>query len=103
MGESKSNETIAITVEFRCVLIPKEVLGKMLMKNSGGLEMLFSNERKLNLTIPLADESGARSNVAFLVRHLCDTVMKDPRKELFVLDDTVYVYRADFRMLCPAF
>lgn len=53
--------------------------------------MLFSHERKLSLTIPAKDEDGARSNIAFLVRHLCDTVMKDPRKELFVLDDTVYV------------
>ena len=36
-------------------------------------------------------DNGSRSNIAFLVRYLCDTVMKDPRKELFVLDDTVYV------------
>lgn len=53
--------------------------------------MLFSNERKLSLTIPAKDDNGSRSNIAFLVRYLCDTVMKDPRKELFVLDDTVYV------------
>jgi ubiquitin related modifier 1 len=53
--------------------------------------MLFSNERKLSLTIPTKDDNGSRSNIAFLVRYLCDTVMKDPRKELFVLDDTVYV------------
>lgn len=51
--------------------------------------MLFSNERKLSFTIPAKDENGTRPNIAFLVRHLCDTVMKDPRKELFVLDDTV--------------
>lgn len=51
--------------------------------------MLFSNERKLALTIPAKNEDGTRSNIEFLVRHLCDTVMKDPRKELFVLDDTV--------------
>ena len=51
--------------------------------------MLFSNQRKLSLTIPVKDENGTRSNIAFLVRHLCDAVMKDPRKELFVLDDTV--------------
>jgi len=57
---------------------------------SGGLEMLFSNERKLSLAIPAKDEDGAPSTVAFLVRHLCHTVMKDPRKELFVLDNTVY-------------
>ena len=53
--------------------------------------MLFANERKLSLKIPAKDASGSRSNIAFLVRHLCETVMKDPRKELFVLDDTVCV------------
>lgn len=63
----------------------------MLTNASGGLEMLFANERKLSLKIPAKDDSGSRSNIAFLVRHLCETVMKDPRKELFVLDDTVCV------------
>ncbi|KAK3209788.1 hypothetical protein GRF29_44g601633 [Pseudopithomyces chartarum] len=72
MSQAKSDDKISITVEF-----------------SGGLEMLFSNERKLSLTIPAKDDNGSRSNIAFLVRYLCDTVMKDPRKELFVLDDTV--------------
>jgi ubiquitin related modifier 1 len=56
---------------------------------SGGLEILFSNQKKYNLSLPAKEESGAPANVAFLVRHLCDHVMKDPRKELFVLDDTV--------------
>ncbi|KAF2621134.1 phospholipase D/nuclease [Macroventuria anomochaeta] len=58
--------------------------------SSGGLELLFANQKKYALTIPSKDESGAPSNVAFLVRYLCDNVMKDPRKDLFVLDDTVY-------------
>ena len=53
--------------------------------------MLFDNQRKLSLKIPKKDDSGADSNVAFLVRHMCDNIMKDPRKELFVLDGTVYV------------
>ncbi|KAF1965942.1 ubiquitin related modifier 1 [Bimuria novae-zelandiae CBS 107.79] len=72
MSQAKDEDTVSITVEF-----------------SGGLEMLFANERKLSLTIPVKDENGERPNIAFLVRHLCDTIMKDPRKELFVLDDTV--------------
>ncbi|KAF2643716.1 ubiquitin related modifier 1 [Massarina eburnea CBS 473.64] len=71
MSDPKNDE-FAITVEF-----------------SGGLEMLFNNERKLSLKIPTKDDSGERSNVAFLVRYMCDNVIKDPRKELFVLDDTV--------------
>ncbi|KAF2821967.1 ubiquitin related modifier 1 [Ophiobolus disseminans] len=56
---------------------------------SGGLEILFGDQKKYSLLLPAKDESGAPANVAFLVRHLCDKVMKDPRKELFVLDDTV--------------
>lgn len=53
--------------------------------------MLFANERKLSLSIPVHDDAGAPSNVAYLVRHLCDNVMKDPRKDMFVLDGTVCV------------
>ncbi|KAH3905060.1 ubiquitin-related modifier [Parastagonospora nodorum] len=56
---------------------------------SGGLEILFGNQKKYALSVPEKDESGAPANVAFLVRYLCDNVMKDTRKELFVLDDTV--------------
>ncbi|KAF2503058.1 ubiquitin related modifier 1 [Lophium mytilinum] len=72
MSAASSEDVIPITVEF-----------------SGGLEMLFSNQRKLDFSIAAKDESGLNSNVAFLVRYLCDNVMKDPRKDLFVLDDTV--------------
>lgn len=61
----------------------------MLTPRSGGLELLFDNQKKYNLSIPRKDESGAPTNVAFLVRYLCDKVMKDPRKDMFVLDDTV--------------
>lgn len=51
--------------------------------------MLFSNQRKHELQIPTKDESGTPTNIAFLVRYLCEKVMKDHRKDLFVLDDTV--------------
>jgi ubiquitin related modifier 1 len=61
----------------------------MLMTYRGGLEILFGNQRQYSLSIPTKDESNAPATVAFLVRYLCDKVMKDPRKELFVLDDTV--------------
>ena len=53
--------------------------------------MLFSNQRKHEVKLPVKDESGSPANVAFLVRYLCDRLMKDPRKDMFVLDDTVYV------------
>lgn len=58
-------------------------------KRSGGLELLFANQKKYTLSIPSKNESGAPSNVAFLVKHLCDNVMKDPRKDMFVLDGSV--------------
>jgi ubiquitin related modifier 1 len=51
--------------------------------------MLFSNERKLSLSVPQKDEHGNSPNIAFLVRYLCERIMKDSRKELFVLDGTV--------------
>lgn len=51
--------------------------------------MLFSDQRKHQISLPTKDERGDRPNLAFLVRYLCDNVMKDQRKELFVMDDTV--------------
>jgi ubiquitin related modifier 1 len=60
-----------------------------LTPHSGGLELLFANQKKYSLSVPAKDESGAQANVAFLVRYLCDNLMKDPRKEMFVLDDSV--------------
>lgn len=57
--------------------------------NSGGLEMLFSNKRKHELSIPITEKSGSNPTIQHLVHYLCDTLMKDPRKELFVLDDSV--------------
>lgn len=51
--------------------------------------MLFSNQRKHQLSLPAKDEERTSANVAFLVRYLCAHVMDDERKELFVLDDTV--------------
>lgn len=59
------------------------------MDLSGGLEILFGNQKKRSLSLPAKDESGQPANIAFLVRHLCNKVMQDPRKELFILDDTV--------------
>lgn len=51
--------------------------------------MLFSNERKHALSLPVKDETGKRVNMAFLVNYLCRHLMKDRRKEMFVLDDTM--------------
>jgi ubiquitin related modifier 1 len=51
--------------------------------------MLFSNQRKHKVDIPEVDDKGNKPNITWLVQHLCDNVMQDSRKELFVLDDSV--------------
>jgi ubiquitin related modifier 1 len=51
--------------------------------------MLFSDERKHKISVPKQDEKGNKVTVGWLVDHLCQNVMKDTRKELFVLDDHV--------------
>ncbi|DAA79534.1 TPA_exp: hypothetical protein A8136_0307 [Trichophyton benhamiae CBS 112371] len=70
--DTKGNETLDITVEF-----------------TGGLEMLFSNKRVHKIALPSWDPSGSAANISFLVKYLIENVMKDPRKELFVVDDAV--------------
>jgi ubiquitin related modifier 1 len=52
--------------------------------------MLFSNQRKHHISLPATDEDGRAANLAFLIRYLCGHIMKDQRKDLFVLDGAVY-------------
>jgi hypothetical protein len=52
--------------------------------------MLFSDQRKHSLRVPAKDDKGNAVTVGWLVHHLCEEVMKDTRKEMFVLDDHVY-------------
>ncbi|KAK4043050.1 ubiquitin-related modifier 1 [Parachaetomium inaequale] len=56
---------------------------------SGGLEMLFDNQRRHSVSLPAVDASGKPATIAFLIDHLCRTLMKDPRAELFVLDNHI--------------
>ena len=53
--------------------------------------MLFSNERKHTVTLPARLPDGSHPNISFLVQYLVDNVMRDERKEFFVLEDNVYV------------
>jgi ubiquitin related modifier 1 len=55
----------------------------------GGLEMLFSDERKHHISIPAHDSKGDAVTVGWLVHHLCDVLMKDTRQDMFVLDGHV--------------
>ncbi|KAI1632071.1 ubiquitin related modifier 1 [Biscogniauxia mediterranea] len=53
---------------------------------SGGLEMLFSSQRRHSLSLP-ATHQGTPITIAYLINHLCNHTMKDTRKELFILDN----------------
>lgn len=55
--------------------------------------MLFSNERKHQVTLPGQTSDGSHPNIAFLLQYLVQNVMKDQRKELFILEGNVYVPR----------
>ncbi len=61
----------------------------LLTYSSGGLDALFSNQRKINLSLPARDEMEEPASMSFLIRHLCEHHMTDHRKEFFVLDDTM--------------
>lgn len=55
----------------------------------GGLEILFANTRKLQLSIPAKHDDGKRPNIAWLIHYLVEHEMKDSRRELFVLEGHV--------------
>ncbi|KAK8220067.1 Ubiquitin-related modifier 1 [Zalaria obscura] len=56
---------------------------------TGGLEMLFSDKRNHKISLPAVDSDGQPANVAFLIKYLCENVMKSQKKDLFVLDGSV--------------
>lgn len=53
--------------------------------------MLFADQRHHKLSIPARDNNGSPVTIAHLIDHLCQHVMKDNRKQLFVLDNHMYV------------
>ncbi|KAF2966826.1 hypothetical protein GQX73_g6733 [Xylaria multiplex] len=59
----------------------------VIVEFTGGLEMLFSDQRRHVLSIPTTDKSGKPVTVAYLIEYLCENTMRDTRKELFILDD----------------
>ena len=54
--------------------------------------MLFANERKHGVTLPAQLSDGGRPRISFLLEYLVENVMKDERKELFILEGNVYVF-----------
>lgn len=51
--------------------------------------MLFSDQRKHKISVPAVDPKEKPATISFLIQWLCENLMKDPRKEMFVLDDSV--------------
>lgn len=66
-----------------------ETIIPIVVEFSGGLEMLFADQRRLPLSIPSVDKDGKPSTIAFLIDYLCNNNMKDPRKKLFVLENHI--------------
>lgn len=61
----------------------------LIVEFTGGLELLFANQRKHVLQLPIRNEAGNAADMGFLVRYLCSHLMKDSRKEMFVVDEAV--------------
>lgn len=53
--------------------------------------MLFDNQRRHSISLPAVDANGKPATIAFLIDYLCKNLMQDPRAELFVLDNHMYV------------
>lgn len=86
--------SIPITVEFtyRCQVFPSSMIYQSLTQvDSGGLELLFGNERKHKVSLPACMEDGNPTNIAYLLPYLVDNLMQDQRKEMFIMEDNVYV------------
>lgn len=85
---------IPITVEFTydSFSSPCALTQQFLIQfYSGGLELLFGNERKHKVSLPARMEDGNPTNIAYLLPYLVDNLMQDQRKEMFIMEDNVYV------------
>ncbi|KAJ5083267.1 hypothetical protein N7456_012694 [Penicillium angulare] len=56
---------------------------------TGGLEILFDNQRKYAISLPGQLEDGSQPNISYLVQYLVENLMKDQRKELFIMEENV--------------
>lgn len=60
-------------------------------RTSGGLELLFNNERKHEILLPALKEDGSASDISSLLIYLVENTMNDDRKDMFIMEDSVYV------------
>jgi hypothetical protein len=56
--------------------------------------MLFANQRRIALSVPAEDSTGKSFTIKSLINYLCQNNMQDTRKELFVLEDHMYVTKS---------
>ncbi|CAG8901941.1 unnamed protein product [Penicillium egyptiacum] len=84
---------IPITVEFTYVksFLQLDQPSLIIDLDSGGLELLFGNERKHKVVLPARLEDGSRPNISYLLKYLVDNLMKDQRVDMFIMEDNVYV------------
>ena len=60
----------------------------------GGLELLFAHKRSFAFSLPKRfGQPSKHANINFLIKQLGEREMKDPRRDLFIKDDTVYSLR----------
>ena len=52
--------------------------------------MLFNNQNMHKVSLPAKDSHESPANIKSLVGYLCENLMKDTRRELFVVDGAVY-------------
>lgn len=93
-AKGAAGPSIPITVEFtyRPQIPPSTFIEQSLTQFcSGGLELLFGNERKHKVSLPACMEDGNPTNIAYLLPYLVDNLMQDQRKEMFIMEDNVYV------------
>ncbi|KPI42577.1 Ubiquitin-related modifier 1 [Cyphellophora attinorum] len=72
---------------------------KLTVEFTGGLEILFNNVSRHRITLPATMPSSSATTqtspsvkpttVGYLIKWLLENLLRDPRKELFVVDGTV--------------
>ena len=87
---SSEDQFVTVHVEFTSVAaLDHKERGYLSNSTSGGLELLFSNKREHAVSLPSTDIKGDATNMASLIRYLCENLMSDRRMEMFVIDGAV--------------
>jgi hypothetical protein len=67
----------------------------------GGLELLFAHKRNFAFSLPKRfGQPSQNATINFLIKQLSEREMKDPRRDLFIKDDTVYHSQVSHYFFC---